>query len=148
MKKKINILVLISLATIFVVSSCLKKDFDTPEVPDPCFQYPAFEANVTIHEIQKMYNEGNLNLVQNEVYEFPEDSGYIIEATVISSDESGNFYKEVYIQDSTGTMKLSIDMHGIYNEFNQGQVVLIKVTGLNIEKDAWEAIYSLGIGLF
>ncbi len=148
MKKQINILIIVGIAIGIIVSSCVKRDFDTPEVPDPCLQYPAFNSNITILEIQKLYNDGNLNQVLNEVYEFPKDSNFILEATVVSSDKTGNFYKEMFIQDSTGTMKISIDMHDIYGDFDQGQVVLIKLTGLNVDKDTWSAIFTLGMGLY
>ena len=145
MKLKTKQILIISLL-IISITSCVKKDFDPPVIPNPCDANTGLIPNVTIFDIQKLYNNGQLDTLKDKVYSFPADSNYVLEATVTSSDEEGNFYKEMYIQDETGAMKISIDASSIYNDFNQGQIIQIKLTDLNIEKG--DFIYSLGMGLY
>ncbi|MEX0363358.1 MAG: DUF5689 domain-containing protein, partial [Allomuricauda sp.] len=48
-------------------------------------------ANTTFQELEEMYSD--------ETFQIQED--LIIEGYVISSDEAGNFFNEVYLQDKT-----------------------------------------------
>jgi len=144
MKINTKLLLLLTLLISISLSSCVKKDFDQPEIPNPCNANPGLKPNVTIFEIQKMYNTGLLDTLQGDILSFPTDSNYVLEATIVSSDEYGNFYKELYIQDTTGAMSISIDQSELYNEFNFGQIIQIKLSGLNIQKNSWEAIFTLG----
>ncbi len=138
----------IGLSILVIFTSCVKKEFDEPDIINPCDVDPGLTANVTIFDIQKMYNTGNLDTINETVYTFPKDSNYILEAVIISSDEQGNLYKEMFIEDATGAIKISIDGTNLYNDFNQGQTVIIKLSGLNIEYDGNVALYVLGMGLF
>ncbi len=142
MNIKIKLLIVFAIFAGF--TACKKHDFDQPEIPDPCDANPGLKPNITIFEIQKLYNTGNLDTLKDDVLSFPPDSNYVLEATVVSSDEQGNFYKELYIQDSTGAMKISIDKSDLFNDFDFGQIVQIKLSGLNIQKDDYSAIYILG----
>ncbi len=148
MKTQIKQLITFTFFTIIIFTSCVKKDFDPPNIPNPCEINPKLTANVSIFDIQKMFNNGQLDTVNETVFTFPKDSNFILKANIISSDESGNLYKEIYIEDSTGAMKISIDGTNLYNDFNQGQEVFIKLTGLNIEHDDNAAIFVLGMGLY
>ncbi len=144
MKINIKLTIILAIITSFSLLSCVKKDFDQPELPNPCDADPGLSPNINIFEIQKMYNTGKLDTLQGDILAFPKDSNYVLEATVVSSDEYGNFYKELFIQDSTGAMLVSIDQKELYNDFNLGQVIQIKLSDLNIQKDSWEAIFILG----
>jgi len=48
-----------------------------------------------------------------------------LRAVVVSSDEGGNYYKSMVIQDSTGGVELQLDMTGLYNFYPVGQKVVI-----------------------
>jgi hypothetical protein len=53
-------------------------------------------------------------------------------AVVVSSDEGGNYYKSMVVQDSTGGVELELDMSGLYNTYPVGQKVVIVLNGLVI----------------
>ena len=53
-----------------------------------------------------------------------------LKAVVVSSDEGGNYYKSMVIQDSTGGVELELDMSGLYNTYPVGQKVVIVLNGL------------------
>jgi hypothetical protein len=67
-----------------------------------------------------------------------------IRAVVVSSDEGGNYYKSMVIQDSTGGIELQLDMSGLYNTFPVGQKIVLLCNGLligdynNLPQIGWE----------
>jgi hypothetical protein len=54
-----------------------------------------------------------------------------IRAVVVSSDEGGNYYKAMVVQDSTGGVELELDMAGLYNTYPVGQKIVIVCNGLD-----------------
>jgi len=79
-------------------------------------------------------------LVENDIY---------IKGYVSSSDRTGNFYKELYIQNRaenpTSAMKIILDQVSNYNQFNKGREVYIKLTDLYIgEERTGSGIYTIG----
>lgn len=61
---------------------------------------------------------------------------YVVKGYVTSSDESGNFYKEFYMQDksenATAGIKVALNLTNSYNHFNIGREVYIRLKGLYI----------------
>jgi len=55
-----------------------------------------------------------------------------IRAVVVSSDEGGNYYKSMVIQDPTGGVELQLDMSGLYNTYPVGQKIVLVCNGLVI----------------
>jgi len=55
-----------------------------------------------------------------------------LRAVVVSSDEGGNYYKSMVIQDSTGGVELQLDMTGLHTVYPVGQRVVIVLNGLVI----------------
>jgi len=55
-----------------------------------------------------------------------------IRAVVVSSDEGGNYYKSMVIQDSTGGVELELDMSGLYTTYPVGQKIVLVCNGLVI----------------
>ncbi|MCL2167662.1 MAG: DUF5689 domain-containing protein [Lentimicrobiaceae bacterium] len=55
-----------------------------------------------------------------------------VRAVVVSSDEGGNYYKSMVIQDSTGGVELELDMSGLYNTYPVGQKIVLVCNGLVI----------------
>ena len=58
--------------------------------------------------------------------------GVWIEGQVTTSDQSGNIYNEMYLQDATGAIDLKIGRSALYNEFKLGQWVYVKCDGLTL----------------
>ncbi len=106
-----------SMSLMMVVSSCIKEKFDEPPINIPRVN---FQANKTIAELKAMYSSG-LDLITDTI---------IIKGTVISSDEAGNIYKSLYIQDNTGGLLIALDRTNLYTTFRPGQRVFIKCKGL------------------
>lgn len=93
------------------------------------------EPNIdgTIVDLSTVYNE----LVTNEYesYTFQETNTYA-EGYVVSSDEGGNFYKEIVIQDKpenpTMGIAIGIDVTPAFTRYAFGQKVYIKLDGLTV----------------
>ena len=71
-----------------------------------------------------------------DVYTFDEDDETIISCYVISSDEAGNFYKTLVIQDQAENpmngLEIKIDLRSYYTKYNFGRKIFIKLAGLSI----------------
>jgi len=48
-----------------------------------------------------------------------------IRAVVVSSDQGGNYYKSMVIQDQTGGVELELDLPGLYNFYPVGQKIVL-----------------------
>lgn len=118
MNKLKNIFSLLILALLFAASGCVKDEFDTPD-NGGCID-EGWVANITIADLKGRYTSGNLKI---------EDS-LIIEGVVISSDQAGNFYKELVIQDATGGILLLVDQTNMYTDFPVGRKVYINMLNL------------------
>ena len=55
-----------------------------------------------------------------------------IKGQVISSDQSGNIYNEIYLQDETGAIDLKLGKASLYNEYPLGQWVYVRCDGLTL----------------
>jgi hypothetical protein len=95
----------------------------------------------TIEQIKKLYIPGNNPL---EVA-----SNIVVKGYVISSDKSGNFYKEFYMQDApenpTAGIKVALNLSNSYNKFNIGREIYIRLKGLYIgETNSGNGIITIG----
>ncbi len=79
------------------------------------------------------------------------EDNIVIKGYVSSSDRTGNFYKEIYIQDNfenpTTAIKVIINQTDLYNKFNKGREVYIKLNGLLIgEERIGNGVITIGGG--
>ncbi|MCQ2273043.1 MAG: DUF5689 domain-containing protein [Bacteroidales bacterium] len=120
--KKINLYLLVFAALVSVLSSC--KKWEAPELQEP--QYTGKKANKTIADIKALHQ------LDNAPDSIKPLSGnyFIVDAVVVSSDEGGNCYKYITIQDETGGIEISIDQSSLFNEYPVGQVVYLNCDGL------------------
>ncbi|SDZ79200.1 hypothetical protein SAMN05421540_101316 [Psychroflexus halocasei] len=92
---------------------------------------PNIDGNIV--NLSTVYNQ----LVQNdyENYTFEETNNYA-EGYVVSSDEGGNFYKQLVIQDKpenpTMGIAIEVDATPLFTRYAFGQKVYIKLDGLTI----------------
>ncbi len=75
----------------------------------------------TIGELAAMYKV-------EQPFEITDD--IVIAGKVVTSDQSGNFYRSLYIQDETGGIELKLGKTGLYNEYKLGQTLYVKCKGL------------------
>ena len=109
----------------FFFSACVKdSDFSTPSVE--CNE-PEIIVTNTIQQVKEMYRYGGATVIETEV---------VIEGYVISSDESGNIYKVISIQDKpenpTSAIKIAINETDLYTKYNVGRKIFIKLKGLAV----------------
>ena len=56
----------------------------------------------------------------------------IIKGQVTTSDQVGNLYKSLYIQDETAGIEVKIGKNGLYNEYKLGQWIYVDCTDLTV----------------
>jgi hypothetical protein len=107
---------------ILTVLSCVDSKFDAP-----------IEPNCTTQNLSKTKEVSQIySLATNTAVVYNNDD--VIEAYVISSDEAGNFYKNLYLQPTDGSkgFSMSIDDTRLYSkELNIGKKVFVKLKGLS-----------------
>ena len=117
-----------------VFYSC-QKSWDAPEFAAPVYTGPA--ANKTIQDIINVYaNAGKMDSICHATDTF------VVKAVVVSSDEGGNFYKTMVVQDETGALQIQINKSGLFAEYPVGQTVYIKCNGLVVGD--YNGIYQIG----
>lgn len=100
-------------------------------------------TEVSIETVKAMYQEGTfIEAVETDIY---------VKGYVSSSDQTGNFFKEFYIQDSpsnpTGALKVILNQVDTYNQFNFGREVYISLKGLFIgEERVGNGVTTIGGG--
>lgn len=119
---------------IVAISSCVKQDFDAP--PDSSQIDPGLVANTTIAQLRALYTSGAPVLITDDK---------IIAGIVIADDRSGNFYKQIIIQDATAGILINIDATSLYNDYPVGRKVYVKCKGLYI--GAYSSMVQLGAGI-
>jgi len=123
---------------LFLFTSC-EQIFEEPQLYVPKYNG---NANRSIAQIKARHiTPGGLDSLT---------SNFVISGIVVSSDQGGNYYKTLTIQDSTGGIEIKINKTGLYNEYKVGQKVFVKCKGLVIgdyggmEQLGW--IYNNGVG--
>lgn len=128
---KLTIASLLSLG-LFVTQSCVQDDdYATP--PIECAD--KLTANITIADLTTKVTSGQLKLDSNGAV--AED--LVMDAYVISSDETGNFYKTISLQDKiedpTTGIQIEIDGANLYANYPLGARIQISLKGLVVAKD-------------
>ncbi|HET8885757.1 MAG TPA: DUF5689 domain-containing protein [Salinimicrobium sp.] len=104
------------------------------------FNYTSAEIEITepiipgtIITVQAVKN--NADLINNEIYTFEGTNNYM-EAFVVSSDASGNFYHELVLQDlavnPTAGIKLLLNRTSLFQSYEVGRKVFVKLDGLSV----------------
>ena len=120
-------------AALSVGASSCQDDVDAPAVKVPVSE---LVPNTTIAELKTMfYNEANNYAVKIEDANDPEKR-FIIHGWVSSSDEDGNIFKSLVIQDETAALAFSIDSYNLYQRYRFGQEIIMDVTGMEFGKYA------------
>ena len=123
--KRLNLF--INALLLMLVAVGCNENFDTPPMVVPHAEH---QANMTIAEFKAKYWQDGRNFIDT----CKEDT--YIHGWVTSSDEEGNIYKHLYIQDETAGLGISIDANSIYNTYRVGQEIVISM------KDFWIGKYN------
>lgn len=109
-----------SLVVAVLLFTACNKSFDAPPGPSD----PNLVANTTIQNLKTYHTTPSvLDSITQDV---------IISGIVVANDKSGNFYKQLFIQDSTGAIQLLVDASGLYASFPVGRKVYVKCKGLTL----------------
>ena len=136
---KLNVLknTAIAFISLCTVMSCVKDD--DYELPDNKKVLPAFAGKVVSFS-------DVVSRTTPSIKTYSADEA--IEGYVISSDEGGNFYKKIYIQneDKTQALSVALDKSGIYTEFPIGAKVQLRLKGLTTQLN--NAITEVGYKIY
>ncbi|MFZ4401884.1 MAG: DUF5689 domain-containing protein [Bacteroidales bacterium] len=119
------------LLAIISLSSC-KKDIEKPPFDEPHFTVPAGSKVKTIAELKAFVGAGSVVI----------DSNWYVKGIVVATDESGNYYKDIVFQDSTGGFDIKLEKYSIYNDYPLGQLLYINCKGLYVTY--YNGTYSIG----
>ena len=145
MKKNINIMktnkllnIMLAVFAMIAITACVQDDdFSIPEnlgteenqkLNDLLSEINNGTVELkTIGEVKNLFNNGEADKIESEI---------AVKGYVSSSDRTGNFYKELFIQDSpsnpTNGLKIVLNQTDTYNQFNIGREVYIYLKDLYI----------------
>lgn len=131
MKKEILILILF-------IQCNTALEFPTPGL----VTYDLPEVNTSIQAVWERVHQSQTGFVLYDTDEEP----LWLEGFVISSDASGNFYKELFIQDKeinpTRGLRLMLDQTALHTHFQPGMKIYVKLNGLGAGVE--QGVLSLG----
>lgn len=105
------------LAAIIIMSGC-NRHFDIP----PTNADPEINATLSISELKSRYKAiGDFQRITADE---------VISGIVIADDRSGNFYKQIVIQDETGGIPVLLDANNVYTQYPVGRRVFILLNGM------------------
>ena len=84
-----------------------------------------FGSFMTIAQVKDMYKD-------NGSKPYKVEKNCVIRGQVTTSDQVGNLYKSLYIQDETAGIEIKIGKNGLYNEYKLGQWLYIDCSGLTV----------------
>jgi Family of unknown function (DUF5689)/Domain of unknown function (DUF5017) len=116
---KTNPSVLCMMMFVLTITSCIK-NFDAPPGPGEVniVANTSINALKTYHTIPGTYDE-----ITEDV---------IISGVITANDKSGNFYKQLFIQDTSGAMQILVDAYSLYASYPVGRKVYVKCKGLTL----------------
>jgi len=133
-----NILKLFSLLLMITGISGLSSCEKTWDEPDISCSASGVTPNATISDILNLSPGGEIIQIEDDL---------IMEGFVISSDEAGNYYKTLVLQDApenpTAGIMIVLDKRNLYVDYPVGKKVYVKTKGLFIGKD--RGVYKLGL---
>lgn len=101
----------------------------TGKYPDPQEQYIYTDADfgkfTSIADLKAMY-------AANGSKPYTVEKNCVIKGQVTTSDQVGNLYKSLYIQDETAGIEVKIGKNGLYNEYKLGQWIYVDCSGLTV----------------
>jgi len=119
--KTINLkLTLLFTAFILLLTACVKEDFDEPPAEGTD---PDVEVNATIADIKAFYQPGNYVQI---------DEDLIFSAIVVADDRSGNFFRNLVLQDETGGIQMRFNFTDLHNNYPIGRRLFIRARDLYI----------------
>ena len=124
MKKLLLSLSLLAAASVAFIG-CVKKDFENP--PNTNGYDPQLTVTHSIAQLKAM-NGAYVSSTNYDTTLINDD--VVISGIVVADDRSGNYYKQIVIQDSTGGIAIDINTYSLYNDYPVGRKIYVKCKGL------------------
>lgn len=121
--KKISVSIVMLLVAAMGFTSCVKQKIDNP--PDMSQYDPNIPVTHSIAQLKAI----------NGKYKGGDDTTVIsqditVSGIVTADDRSGNYYKQIVIEDTSGAIAVNIDAYSLYNDYPVGRKIYIKCKGL------------------
>lgn len=117
----------------FALSACIRSDDWTPPSRS-CIS--EIKANTTFYNTYDLFQGTTLKILED----------LVLEAYVISTDEWGNFFNTIHVQDKaenpTTGLQIEVDLRDSYLRFSPGDKVYIHLKGLYLGRT--KGLYKLG----
>lgn len=136
--KKINLnKIAVLLVSLVVLTGCVEDDnFDVPSTIEGITEYPNTDAQ--FNSLSGVLGAFGSN--GNQAYTYEAASETVSEkytvGYVVSSDEGGNFYKQLVIQDApenpTAAIVVQVDKNPLFTQYEFGRKVYVKLNGLTV----------------
>ncbi|GAA3775296.1 DUF5689 domain-containing protein [Corallibacter vietnamensis] len=135
----------LGLVAMFCITACVQDD--DYSVPTVILQEPNITETNTIAQVKAMYTGSLVNFS-----EVSNEGKVIISGYVVSSDEAGNFYKTLIIQDApenpSAAIQIDIDATSLFAQYKPGQKVYVILSdselGLNLGMDDVNGVLHIG----
>ena len=105
---------------------------------DRCDISAPLDVTMTIGELRDMFSGNSVA--------FPPGGNQVIEGYVVSSDQKGNFFKNLFIQDKpenpTAAIQIVIDENNLYQSYPVGAKVLVKLDRFVFRECLWRCIIA------
>ena len=113
--------------SLIAFSSCMNK-FEMPDLTTPPYGNNNIgEANTTIEKLKTKFastiSSNGSNMITGNI---------VIEGVVVANDATGNVYKQIVINDTTGAIVIGVDDVGLYATMTIGQRIRILCDSLYI----------------
>lgn len=125
--------ILLLLLSVVVFNACVQDDdFDTPNISieEPTLDGPIVTISSIAGQVQQAIDDGDSTVT----FEFDGASNYM-EGYVISTDEGGNFFEEIILQDKlenpTAGIKVLLDVNPLFTRYEVGRKIYIKLNALS-----------------
>lgn len=131
MNKIFKLMTLVMMVVTAVTFNACKKSFDNP----PGATDPQMVANTSIKALKALHTTaGAYDVISSDL---------VISGVVVADDESGNLYKQLFIQDATGGLQILLDANSLYGTYPVGRKIFIKCKDLCISD--YNGTMELGI---
>ncbi|WFB64391.1 DUF5689 domain-containing protein [Sphingobacterium sp. WM] len=111
-----------------------EREYTPPALNEPT--YKGKLANITIKQLKDRFKD-----IKDPFFLEEE---LVIKGVVSANDESGNIYKQIYIQDGTGGINIGVEQNSVYATYQVGQEVYVNLKELYILKYGGELQVGLG----
>lgn len=127
-----NIILIIRIGFfVYLVHSC-NKPFDAPPATDTL----SVNTTTTIRALKLLHVKNNFERITDDI---------IISGIVIANDKSGNWYKQIIIQDESAGIVIKLDGNNLYANFPIGRKIVIKAKGLYLGD--YGGVIQIGAGI-